>query len=190
MSKLLLDEKIASDLLKSYNLSVKKIEEKDFPNQKVPDFEVKQNNLLFYSEVKSLELKLDNNAKMFLFRTTFNKLLSQIHKAGKQFDTFNSNGSFPNVLIWISRDFQLNFYTLLDALKGYIEFENQIIYYFRLDDKYKRLKKDFEKIDLHIWLQVSEQNISGKPDFLFIAKKNIPEHFNMLKQIFKFINKS
>lgn len=124
-----------------------------------PDFEVEyKNGGIFYCEVKSPDLKLDINEKYYRHQTTLSKLYKFLHKAVKQFKKVNLKHIVPNILIWTSSNFQLNWSNFIDAYRGYLSIDNKtILRDFRGFGSFKNTKKDWKFVDYHIWLQLNNE---------------------------------
>lgn len=120
-------------------------------NRKTPDFHVSgPNDAFFLCEVKSVFTKTGSDG--ILHRTTYNSLTENIYDAVKQFRSVNATHSVPNVIIWISHNFQINVRTLLNLASGRISIGRPPL----VDlTKYRegRLKRVFDDVDLHIWLE-------------------------------------
>ncbi len=149
---------LVSEYLKSKGFNPIRIDQKMFPGKRIPDFKVEWGNGgLFYCEVKSPILKLDPKTNLFKHITTMSKLRYFIHTSAIQFKSVNPNHIIPNILIWTSDHFQLNYSNLVDCLRGAIYRSGSSIKNLEHTDFVLRTNKDIEEIDLHIWLQISAQ---------------------------------
>lgn len=141
------DEKLAKKFLESHQLSPERFDKS--VAGRTPDFKVSsKSGVLFMCEIKSIEGAID---KGILHATIFNNLTKKLHKAYKQFDSVNSQHLVPNVLIWVSHDFQINWHTFTNLMRGKIQIEDRLI---RNLGKFTngRIKHEKLEIDMHIWL--------------------------------------
>lgn len=113
----------------------------------------------FYCEVKSPKLIFNNLFNGYKHSTIISKLSDLQNKACKQFKNTNPQHIVSNILVWISRDFQLNWSDLVDCNLGHITVDSQLIYDFRESDFYQKIIKNLGIIDYHIWLQVDMNNM-------------------------------
>lgn len=100
-------------------------------------------------EVKSVHLNIVESG--LLHSTIFNALTAKIRTAVDQFQSVNSARVVPNVLAWISHRPSVQFSSLVDLSKGYVD-----VHGFSAADltKYRfgRVRSAFPEIDLHVWL--------------------------------------
>lgn len=156
-------ESLALEIVKNYianhNFSSKRIDVKKLAiGKKAPDFEVNSGGkLFFYCEVKTPELKLNNQTQMFHWTTTVSKLRDLIHKAVKQFKDRDSNHLKPWVLIFTSDHFQLNWSNFTHCLQGAVAYNAQIIKDLSNQRFVVDTQDDIRSIDLFIWCQVNTQ---------------------------------
>jgi|JI10StandDraft_1071094.scaffolds.fasta_scaffold616918_1 hypothetical protein len=170
-----------------HNFIAKKIREKDYLGQKVPDLEIEtENGGLLYAEIKAPQLKLDKFLKAYKHSTTFSKINEFVSEAAKQFLTFNKLNIVPNFLVWVSFNFQLNHTNFIEAFNGYIALpDGRIMSDFRNEKYRKRVESAWKIIDAHIWLQASYQN--GNIEFYekkyFLRKDDNPIARNYIKML-------
>ncbi|MBX7046382.1 MAG: hypothetical protein K1X86_11165 [Ignavibacteria bacterium] len=142
-----IDEKFIEDFLKSLTLKPTR-----FPKnkeEKSPDFKVEtQNGFLFFCEVKSIEIETSKEG--LLYSTIYNCITTRVHKAFKQFESVNALRFVPNVLIFISHNFQINFKSFEELLIGKLEIEGDKIADFS-KYKYGKFKNEIKSIDLVIF---------------------------------------
>lgn len=140
-------EKFAEDFLKSLTLRTTR-----FPKnkkEKAPDFKVEtQSGFFFFCEVKSIEIETSREG--LLYSSINNCITTRVHKAFKQFQSVNANKFVPNVLIFISHNFQINYKSFEDLLRGKLEIEGAEIADFS-KYKYGRFKNEIKEIDLVIF---------------------------------------
>jgi len=149
---------------KPIELTQNYLKQKGFEPQRIssegkPDFEVfYRGGGFFFCEVKSPQLIYDEKSQCYKHSTTFSKIYDLLHKAGKQFLKVNSKHIVPNVLIWTSYHFQLNYSNFIECFKGYIELNGRPIRDFRNSAFNRKVLNDWKVIDMHIWLQCNENN--------------------------------
>jgi len=120
-------------------------------NQKTPDFKViSLTEKFFFCEVKTILTK--TTEKGLAHRTIHNSFTKNIADAVDQFDSVNYLRLVPNVLVWISHNFQINDQNLRELLTGEISIENRVYVDLKKYRFSKRTCGNLEKIDLHIWL--------------------------------------
>jgi hypothetical protein len=110
----------------------------------------------FFAEVKSPKL-VEDPAMGYAHHTMISKLLSMFRQACKQLGSANPTHLAPNLIVWVSTHFQLNWSNFVDAFRGYVGVNQSIIRDFRKSDFHARAKKDWPMVDIHIWLQVNKQ---------------------------------
>ena len=146
------DEIRAASFLRAHGLSPERYPKvRGRGRVKTPDYQVcGPDDLFFLCEVKSVLTA--TGLKGILHRTIFNSLTENIHEAVKQFRAVNSTHSVPNVIIWISHNFQINVHTFLDLVKGGITIQE-----FLIADLTKfrrgRFDREINDVDLHVWLE-------------------------------------
>jgi len=142
-------------------------------DESAPDFKVNYDDGgLFYCEVKSPNMFI-KNAEFEKHSTKFSKLEKHLHKAAKQFRNANPLHLFPNILIWTSKHFALCWKDFSDCFRGFISIDNKIIYDRTNSDSFKRVRKDWEIIDIHIWLQLGKTGIYQESKFINSNSLNI-----------------
>jgi hypothetical protein len=164
------DEKLAKQFLENYNLKVTLYSKSSKKSMQTPDFKVEYIDFFFLCEIKSIHTK--TTKKGILFSTIYNRIVNKIEKANEQFKSVNSQRLVPNVLILISHNFQINFDTLSNLLKGGVIVDGEELANFI---KYRdgKLKNIIWNFDLIIWL---DENL--KPDYLFLNnEKRISNNF-------------
>lgn len=126
------------------------------PRNKSSDFDVQENGrTVFFCEVKTPEHKLDSKTGLYLWNTTISKLRDMIHKALKQFKSFDPKHSVPWVVIFTSDNFQLQWKVFGDNILGVITGNRTIIKDLRSQRFIAQTQKDIEELDLFVWLQVN-----------------------------------
>ena len=126
-------------------------------NVKTPDLLLTRGERTNCNEFKSPELILNDEMGMFLFKTTYSKLLTFVGTAVKQLRSYDSNHSHPWIVTFASCHMQLSGSDFADALSGGMKhFDGS-----RLPpgfDKTDVFKRSFEyryQPDLYLWLQVN-----------------------------------
>src|SRR2546427_4176885 len=114
MAKTNLDENRVCRFLRSHELMpVRYPKIRGRSKTKAPDFQVSgPNDVFFLCEVKSVLTSTGPDG--ILHSTIFNGLTEDVHEAVKQFRSVNSTHSVPNVLAWVSHNFQINVHSFLD----------------------------------------------------------------------------
>ncbi|RHX83915.1 hypothetical protein [Leptospira stimsonii] len=181
-------EKIVEKYLISFDLEVEKIEENHYPNQRVPDFRVSsKDGKLFFVEVKSPELLLNQESGGYSFRTTENKLFRIVYDSIAQFKTFNSLHMVPNVLIITSSDFQLNFSNFWQSINGSMSVQGEEVYNIRSRKDFQVMRNNLKNIDLIIWHQIGNDSIYETVHFVNPTTEN-GRNLLILNQIFNLSN--
>ncbi len=85
----------------------------DFKGTSLPD------GFFFFCEVKSLETKIGSNG--ILHTRVFNIFTATIHDAFGQFQAVNSQHIVPNVIAYVTHNFQIDWKSFEDFLQGYID---------------------------------------------------------------------
>ena len=95
-----IDEEAVAEFLRTYNLEVERIPERDV---RTPDFLVStQSGYSFYCEVKGIEgIPL---SEPFLYRKANDRLKEDLKRAREQFRAVNAARLVPNILAWVSHD--------------------------------------------------------------------------------------
>jgi len=160
MAKDTRDIGLVTEVLHGLGITVERITESMYPRSgKLPDLRCEfGDGGFFFVEVKSPFLA-EAEGGGYAHSTTMSKLSELLSKAAKQFKSVNTLHIVPNVLVWVSRNFQLNWTNLVEASKGQIGNDNVIIRDLRQTDFVKRNRSAWFTVDIHIWLQVGEQGI-------------------------------
>lgn len=126
--------------------------------KKSPDLEVKENQkLVFYCEVKTPDLRLNEATQIFHWSTTHSKLRGFIHTAVKQFKDRDPNHSLPWVLAFTSSNFQLNWSNFAHCIEGVVAYNGNVVKDLSESRFIKDTNSDLKEIDLFVWCQVNEQ---------------------------------
>ena len=144
------DENMAQVFLESCSLIVERYSKSEKNNDTL-DFKVSTSDGgMFLCEVKSIFTKTGERG--LLHKTIFNNLSDKVHTAFKQFKSVNSRHLVPNVLIFISHNYQINRHTFSQLINGAIIIDELLV---KDLGKYRfgRIKKEIGKIDLYIWLE-------------------------------------
>lgn len=153
--------------LESLGLIVNKIDSKKNKN-KSPDFGVEDSQgFYFYCEVKSV---ISDMNEAILHVTRLNKIERKIIDAYNKFKIINKNHFAPNVLYFLSSDFRINYKSLEEYLKGYVDIVTE-----KLDSRKYRDGNAYDavrNIDLFIW---------------YTDDNNIQYFFNRIED--RFVNK-
>ena len=169
---------LVEEFLSQFDLYVERLSPKKYPNRKIPDFKITNNDgTSIFCEVKSLQLNLDPKLKCYKHVTTMGKISQHIHGSVKQFNSFNLNHNVPNTLIWTSDHFQLNYSNLIASLTGMLSDGKNIYRNFNDLDFCGRIKNDFKIIDLHIWLQINSNGIYDTKYIYTTANKDFRNIF-------------
>jgi len=165
------DEKLAKNFLESYELEVSPYNKKMMQLSRTPDFRVTgKDGFHFLTEVKSIFT--ETTSEGILYRTIYNRIIHRMEEAFEQFMTVNSKKIVPNVLIFISHNFQIHYKTFEDLFKGGSFIGKAEIANFR---KYRdgKFKKILPILDLIILLDEK-----SKSDYFFVSQeKSISERF-------------
>jgi hypothetical protein len=163
MRKLSTDEELAKAFFASYSLEAEPYEDSQLQESRTPDFKVSypQDGFFFFSEVKSFNTKV--GSKGLSPTRVFNIFTAGIHDAYGQFKAVNSHRIVPNVLVFVTHNFQIDWHAFKEFLQGYIAFPNggkeSIIPLKRVSESF--YKNEVKQIDLFVFLQ------GKKPDFFF-----------------------
>lgn len=157
------DENLIANILHDeYGLHVKSFTKDERRERKTPDFKVyEDNSLAFFCEVKTVEHDSSDDSR---YDPVYNRLGNRIHEAAKQFRSVNPNGEYPNVLVFVNHDDNIesngDLESVITGSETPREGSSQQI--FRKHSN-GRIKK--EKLDIHLYIWVS---IKGKrPKFSF-----------------------
>ena len=147
---------IVSSYFSNHGFVPNRIETTELPNgQKAPDFFAHKKNYQFLCEVKSPALILDKTTGLYKWDTTFNKIRSHIHKAAKQFKSYDPQGKYPRVLVFTSNHPQLNWTSMVHNILGAVKFKDQGIRDYNDKNYVKDTKADLEYIGIFIWMQIN-----------------------------------
>jgi len=143
-----------------------------------PDYKVrKDGELVLYCEVKSVLTETHPEFGL-LWQTLYNSLTADVHKAAKQFQAVNPDRTVPNVLIWMSHNFQINVNSFVDLAQGKIQIDN-----IEIADlgRYTRgrFQQDIDNIDMVIWI-----GPGGSDDMTFVMLTQIAERQATLQHLF------
>jgi hypothetical protein len=145
------DEIFVETFLRSRGFVPTRLDGSRRDSSRKPDFhvEVLAEAMYFFCEVKSICIETFPDG--LFFQRVNNRLTSDIRNAADQFRSVNPTHAVPNVLFWISHNFQINVHSLVDLLIGGFWIETQLISDFR---RYilGRVHPDISEIDLHVWL--------------------------------------
>jgi hypothetical protein len=154
-------------------MTSERVMQRMFPGKKIPDLRVKwSDGGIFYCEVKSPQLVLEQKTNLYKHDTTISKLRQFLHTATQQFNSVNPNHLIPNVLVWTSEHFQLNWHNFVASILGAITVEDRSIRDLTKHGAVVRTAKDWEKVDIHIWLQLND---SGVYQQTFFCNHNIDD---------------
>ena len=172
-----IDEKLVETYLNKFSLVAERFAGGETSrHQKTPDFKVISiGGKFFFCEVKTILTK--TSEKGLAHKTVYNSLTSNIADAVGQFDSVNSLRLVPNVLAWVSHNFQINDQNLHDLLTGNISIGDKVYVDLKKYRFSKRTSGNLRKIDMHIWLYHN-----GEQRLIFTP--NTYEHHNTLTAIF------
>lgn len=165
------DEKLAKYFLETYELEVSLYTKEMRKSSRTPDFRVTgKDGFHFLCEVKSIYTETTENG--ILYSTIYNRIIERMEAAYEQFFAVNSRRMVPNILIFISHNFQIHYRTFEDLFKGgFFIGEEEIANFIKYRDG--KFKKILPIIDLIILL---DEN--SKPDYFFLSQdKSISERF-------------
>ena len=168
------DIAVAQGFFASRGISTERISPGMYPGKgKLPDLHGEfGKGGFFFSEVKSPRLD-EAPGGGFAHHTTMSKLLGMLRKARKQFESVNPKHLVPNVLIWVSRHFQLNWSNFVDTFHGYIGIGDHVLRDFRGADFVRRTERDWRIVDLHVWLQVNEEDVVFEMKLFRLASSEV-----------------
>lgn len=150
------DELMVETFLKTKDLNVSRFEKFEMLKGKTPDFKVvSSNGFFFYCEVKSIDIKTSDDG--ILFSNIYNSITSKIREGYKQFHSVNSQKLVPSVLALVSHNFQVNFNSFENLMRGNYLIDGQEISNFM---KYRegRIKNALREIDLFIFFDHQTPN--------------------------------
>ena len=179
MIKLSKDENIVKAFFESFRLGVDLFDEVERQAGRNPDFKVslQDDGFFFFCEVKSLNTEVTNDG--LLHSRVFNIYTAGIHDSFGQFKVVNSQHFVPNVLAYVSHNFQMNSHNFKDFLQGYISIPNgdekESVMPLRKVSSSNHIK-ELEKIDLILFF------LGDKPDYIITSKDQ--RFINKLIRIF------
>lgn len=156
------------------NLDCLKIDPSTLPTgQESPDFEIiLTGTRIAYAEIKTVEHRLDEKSGMFLWTTLFNKLKDRSRKAANQLK-YNSDEDLPKIAVFVSNNFQLNWFKFAHFLQGAVGGNGTIIRDFRGNTgSIEDTKRKLQQIDGFIWVQVSPEEVTPYQVTFFINQKS------------------
>lgn len=159
-----LTEYEAISIVKSYfeknSLVVERIDPKNLSSgKKAPDLSIsKDNELIFFCEVKTPELKINPVTNMYHWDTTFYKLRRFIHTAVKQFKDIDPEHKYPWVVAFTSDHPQLNWTNFTHNVLGAVVYGGDVLRDFRDKAFVADSNKDLLSIDLFLWFQINYIN--------------------------------
>lgn len=174
------EEQAVKDFLRKYGCQAEQYP-KSCRHKSTPDFQVSSINhdFFFLCEVKTIKSK-DN--KGILNSTVFNLFVTKIHEAVGQFNSVNSKHIVPNLLLFYTNEFRINWNTFKDFLQGFISaadgsgIESRIANLRKVSQS--RIRKEILDVDLFLFLQ------GNVPTFFFTSRdKNVIKKFSLLFNI-------
>ena len=150
---------IIQNYIANHKLTPIRIDARRLPSgKKSPDLEVKENTtLVFYCEVKTPDLKLNEATQMFHWTTTHSKLRDLIHKAVKQLRDYDPSHILPWVVAFTSSNFQLNWSNFVHCIQGAVAYNGEVVKDLTNTRFIKDTDQDVKDVDLFIWCQVNEE---------------------------------
>ena len=154
---------------------------------KTPDFRVQLNNeFVFYCEVKSSppDAWLDNQLSGVVqgelaggvrSDPIFNRLAADIYEAAGQFNAFNEDQNYPNVLALVNHDKNCGFDDLVSVLTGNFYSDSRKAYPIYRQFSHGRIKEKKDQIHLFIWLD------DNGLDHLLFSQMNSAHHASLCK---------
>jgi hypothetical protein len=125
---------------------------------KTPDFWLERGSQRILSELKAPELHFDAELGLYRWKTTHQKLRGQFREAVKQFVAEDPSHQFPRVLTYISCHFQLNLYSMRDAIQGGVQNpDGSWLTTFHKTEDYTRWLESYRQIDGILWLQLNAE---------------------------------
>jgi len=186
-TKMNIDKNTVADFLRGYSLVAEKFSKKEKGQSKTPDFRVhKQNELVFYCEVKSIEQ--DNFEELvlkhgFYVRTGKNPIddiiSKKIHEAHKQFNTVNRGCNLPNVLVFVNheRTFEWKYGALQRVVAEVVPLSDGT--YLQVGNRAIDGRIKTEKFDIHLYIWIDYFRHT-EPGFLF-SQSNKTHYCNLCK---------
>jgi hypothetical protein len=181
MNKLNKDETTVNTFLSLYGLKPERLMESETQNIRTPDFKVTnlKNDFSFFFEVKSLNTKIGEDG--LLHTRIFNIFTATIHNAFGQFNAVNFNHSIPNILVYVSHNFQIDWRSFRDFIQGHTEVYDNLGNKRKANFKqisFSNYNDEMKQIDLFVFLQGEKQ-----PCYFFNGRdKKVAAKF---KQIFR-----
>jgi hypothetical protein len=126
-------------------------------SEQTPDGYIEGFDGKYICEVKSPILMFDHDSAPFgyKFSTTHNKILDAIHNAKKQLEKLDPEHSLAHILIYTSAHPQLNYSSLINAVRGYIALQDGTVTTDLRDTAiFKNTVSIIQDIDLYLWFQV------------------------------------
>jgi hypothetical protein len=139
-------------------LSDRGIRSKPIPEKssKTPDFWLEHGDRRILSELKAPELRIDTKHGLYKWKTTLQKLQARFRTAVKQFSSEDPTHEHPRLLVLMSCHFQLNLFSLRDAIQGgVLNPDGTWLTDLRATDAYSRWLESIGQIDAILWLQLS-----------------------------------
>lgn len=154
------NEKRVRDHLESLGLRATRYPRGKRANQQTPDFKIfHHGQFIAYCEVKSVNPEHTDqptSGEMENKDSRFNRLVSDIHKAAKQFAAVNPQVERPNVLAFVNNDFACGVDYLEDVLSGVFSSASGRIYPFFRRYSNGIIKNEKFYIHLFVWMDLSE----------------------------------
>ncbi|HPR99326.1 MAG TPA: hypothetical protein PLU63_00665 [Candidatus Woesebacteria bacterium] len=142
---------------------------------KSPDFIVtKDGNDIFYCEIKTPENKINSKTNSYQWDTTFYKLRKFLHKARKQFASFDSKHDLPWVVAFTSNHPQLNWTSFVHNIQGAVAYNGNVIKDFRSKKFIIESDKDVVSLDMIIWFQVNYLDRKTAFEVKFFVNTDLP----------------
>lgn len=165
---------IVSKYLQSHNFVAKRINSRDIPEgQKSPDIIAFQNNKeAFLCEVKTPSHIFNEEAGLYLWTTTFNKLRSRIHTAVKQFNGIDKNHTQPRIIAFTSNHPQLNWTHLQHNILGAVKYGDKVLENFQSKTFVIDTDCDIKAVDVFLWFQVNYINRSSIVELAIYQNKD------------------
>lgn len=157
-------EGLVEKYLKGVGLDVKPISKS---NSKTPDFEVHiKGKPRILVEVKQPTLIQDPISGLFLHKQTIPRIRRLIKTAHGQFESYDQNHKLIRVVAFTSTNFQQNWNTLANCIKGVVGGQ-KIIKDLRNHGAVIDTNEIVKSIDGFLWLQVDKKSMSIYQDVLF-----------------------
>lgn len=153
--------------------------------KKAPDFEVlRDNDFSFLAEVKTPIHQTNPTTNMFHWTTMHSKIRGCIHKAHKQFESWDDTHRAPRVVIFTSQHFQLHWKNMLDNIRGYVSGGDTMIRDLRTQRYITETDDEIRTMDVILWMQISE---AGRLYQLTPFLNANSMHLDRIRQIAKFL---